>query len=209
MDLPQKMEDENMESNQMPTMRFEEFVKQAQEKFKSLQDEKKEVVKEETAVKAFAILKNISYLTAADFYIGSACVNTLNTYVKQDDSKIGYSFKSELLNLISCLYQHPQPGVLIDKQSDKHMTLLVIQFYGQVQFSFHGVQVSPEWEEIARKENAEFGTIQWDGVRKQRCAETVFQSAMDAIPYSTNQWILGSGFQTDIDKMQKWFDRSY
>lgn len=195
-----------MENTETPSLSFEEFIHQAQKTFQDLQSDEKEVVKEETAVKAFAILKNISYQTTPDFYIGSACVNTLNTYVKQKDSKIGYSFKRELLNLISSLYQHPQPNILIDKQEDKHMTLLVIQFYGQVQFSFHGVQVSQEWEEIARQENAKFGKIQWDGIRKQRCAETVFQNAMAAIPYSTNQWINSAGFKENMEKMQRRFD---
>lgn len=195
-----------MENNETATMSFEEFIHQAQKTFQNLQNDEKELVKEETAVKAFAILKHINYQTTPDFYIGSACVNTLNTYVKQKDSKIGYSFKRELLNLISSLYQHPQSNILIDKQEDKKMTLLVIQFYGQVQFSFHGVQVSQEWEEIARQENAEFGKIQWDGIRKQRCAETVFQSAIAAIPYSTNQWINSAGFKENMDRMQKWFD---
>ena len=64
-----------------------------QQQYTLLQESEKEHVTLEDATLAYAIIKDIRYKDVLDFYLGSASLNLLNTYVKQKDSLIDYRFK--------------------------------------------------------------------------------------------------------------------
>ncbi len=142
------------------------------------QDNNKEVVSVEDAVLAYAIIKGLTYNNVIDFYLGGASLNLLNTYVKQKDSLIDYRFKGHTRELIETLANKDIDNIRMDLQKDKGMKLLVIELYNEIQFSFHNPTISEDLFRVLRKKSAKDG-IKWDGVRKQKCAPTIFYQAVD------------------------------
>lgn len=149
-----------------------------QKLYVQLQNESKEVVSVEDAVLAYTIVKSLKYNSVTDFYLGGASLNLLNTYVKQKDTLIDYRFKVHTKELIETLANKDIDNIRMDLQKDKGMKLLVIELYNEIQFSFHNPTISDDLFKTLRKKSAKDG-IKWDGVRKQKCAPTIFHHAVD------------------------------
>lgn len=143
-----------------------------------LQGNKKEVVSVDDAVLAYAIIRVLTYNDVIDFYLGGAALNLLNTYVKQKDTLIDYRFKVRTKELIETLANKDIDNIRMDLQKDKGMKLLVIELYNEIQFSFHNPTISDDLFKTLQKKSSKEG-IKWDGVRKQKCAPTIFHNAID------------------------------
>ncbi len=158
---------------------LKEMLQNDQQQYTLLQESEKEHVTIEDATLAYTIIKDIRYKDVPDFYLGSASLNLLNTYVKQKDSLIDYRFKKYTKKLIETLANSNIEGIKMDLQIDKGMRLLMIQLHDEMQFSFHRPSIDNELFEKLHKKSIE-GGLTFDGIRKQRCANTVFHNALQA-----------------------------
>ena len=109
---------------------------------------------------------------AGDALLYCASLNLLNTYVKQKDSKIGYVFKNDIHYMLSVLLNLDIQDVYIDCQSQT--SLLVVQIFS-IQFSFHFIKKNKELDELSNTYHCR--ELPWDGIRKQKCALTLFDLA--------------------------------
>lgn len=145
------------------------------EKFLTCQNLQKEIVSADKAVRALSYIEWLDISRIEDCFLFCAALNLCNTYVKQPGREIDYSFKLKLPRLLNAVVNKKIDGILFDFQKDKRTSLLLVQI-GKVQFSFHGVQ-SDEILEILDKHKELKSQIEWDGIRKQMCAVSVFDIA--------------------------------
>ena len=145
------------------------------EKFLAYQSLQREIVSDDEAVKALTYIEWLDISRIEDCFLFCAALNLCNTYVKQPGREIDYSFKAKLPRLLKEVADKKIEGILFDYQKDKNTSLLVVQI-GKVQFSFHGVQPD-EILEILDSHNELRSQIEWDGIRKQMCAVSVFDIA--------------------------------
>lgn len=145
------------------------------EKFLACQSLQKEIVSDDEALKALTCIEWLDISRIEDCFLFCAALNLCNTYVKQPGRKIDYSFKAKLPRLLKAVADRRIDGILFDFQKDKRTSLLVVQI-GKVQFSFHGVR-SDEILEILDAHNELISQLEWDGIRKQMCAVSVFDIA--------------------------------
>lgn len=117
------------------------------------------------------ILKICLISDAGDVLLFCSCLNLLNTYVKQPDRRIGYTFKKELNYLTDLLLNVDVKDVLLDLQKDGKNSLLVVDVVG-IQFSFHNVSVNTDMIQVNKSKGIK---LEWDGVRKQVCAKFIFE----------------------------------
>lgn len=154
--------------------KFEILCNEINDVCKSLQEEEKEEVTDLKAFRAYSYIKNMYLNDVGDTLLFCASMNLINTYVKQENSKLGYRFKTEFSYLISiCANVGIQDmKIYLDKESRNQ--LLLVQF-GKLQFSFHNVPLTNELLELSNGIlEMEF---EWDGIRKQQCANTIFDMA--------------------------------
>ena len=148
---------------------LELYVEKLNLKCIELQEFDKEIVSEEMAYEAYAIIQNIKIEDVGDVLLFCASMNLLNTYVKQSNSKIGYGFKNDIHYMTAILLNLDIDDVYInyiDKES-----LWVVQIYS-IQFSFH--YVKKKHEIICLCNSRHHRELIWDGVRKQKCAVSIF-----------------------------------
>lgn len=140
------------------------------------QDLDKEYVPEIDVVKACTYIEQMAIRQRGDALIYCAALNMLNTYVKQRGSLIGYMFKRDLDYLLSIVINADIEGMLFDLQVEKGATLLVVQV-DCVQFSFHNIAHPEKIRRLSLKSD-KFAHLDWDGIRKQKCAVSLFQWAI-------------------------------
>ena len=142
------------------------------ELFKSINDV--EIVDVIDVVKAYAILYHAQINNSYDVYLFLACINLLNTYVKQNKKAISYSFKSRIFFINEILANNEFENIRLNYLYSKKEVLYVFEVLG-VQFSFHGVIIEKGIWDMLKRYQAQFS---WDGIRKQKCAKTVFDVAL-------------------------------
>ena len=147
---------------------LDEFTEKVNDKCKMLQKTEKEVVSDECAFEALYIIKNMYIEDAGDALLYCASVNLLNTYVKQENRKIGYFFKSEINYITSVILNKDIKDVYVDLQENGN--LLVIQIFN-LQFSFHFIRKEEDIKKLCDSDH--YKKMQWDGIRKQNCAVTL------------------------------------
>ena len=125
-------------------------------------------------VKAYAILYHAKVENTYDVYLFLACINLLNTYVKQNKKAITYSFKSRIFFINDIIATSDFSDIKINYLASKSELLLMYEVLG-VQFSFHGIIVEKGIWDMLKKYQAQFS---WDGIRKQKCAKTVFDTIL-------------------------------
>ncbi len=136
--------------------------------------ENKESIDHIAAATAAAYIRDMAIKQGGDALIYCAALNLLNTYVKQKDSQIDYRFKNKLGYYLSVIEALDIENVAFDVQGEKGSNLVVTQI-GLVQFSFHNVNI---YETRKKKHTGtQLQKIEWDGVRKQQCANTIFELA--------------------------------
>ena len=180
---------------------LKDILKMDQQDYVDLQIGEKEVVSLADATFAYTIVEQLEYKTPVDFYIGSAALNLLNTYVKQEDTLIGYSFKKNTSKIVDALAKADLPELTIDLQMESGMRLLMILICGEVQFSFHQPTVSDEQFEAFQKKKGKH--LVWDGVRKQMCAVSVFHHALITYPMGCSLDIKSEAFRKAYATMEK------
>lgn len=184
-------------------MEIKETLKKDQELYAKLQDNEKEHVSVDDAALAYMLIRNMKYKEVVDFYLGSACLNLLNTYVKQKDSMIDYRFKGYTRVLINTLANNDIEGIKMDLQIDKGMKLLMIQLYDEIQFSFHRPSIDNELFSKLHKKSIEGGLV-FDGIRKQRCANTVFRNALNAASIDVDDILLSASYTNMKNAIQEY-----
>ena len=133
-----------------------------------------EVVDIIDVVKAYAILYHAKVENSYDVYLFLASINLLNTYVKQNKKAISYSFKSRIFFINEIIANDIFPDIKINYLASKAEQLLMYEVLG-VQFSFHGIIMEKGIWDMLKKYQAQFS---WDGIRKQKCAKTVFDTIL-------------------------------
>jgi len=147
---------------------FETYCGNLNDLCKSMQAAKETVSKEEAA-RALEYAKTMGLEGAGDVLLFCASINLMNTYVKQPGCRsFGYSFKGCVPRLIDRVRSLPIEGVRCSTQMDGKNSITFVEVCG-IQFSFHCVK--------GAKRSAGGAVIAFDGVRKQRCAATLFRMA--------------------------------
>lgn len=147
---------------------FKTFCKNLNDLCVSMQVSKETVDRVE-AERALAYAKTMDFKGAGDVLLFCASVNLMNTYVKQPGCrKFGYSFKANVPRVVDYIRSHPVDGVRCNVQMDGKNSLTIVEICG-VQFSFHCVQ--------GVKPHKGGNPIKFDGIRKQKCAITLFKLA--------------------------------
>lgn len=132
-----------------------------------------ERISEEDVIAAFVILNYIKYEKVPDIFLGCAAANLLNTYIKQENTKINYQFRRHLENILKGIEDVNQTKTIkVFHEGSKKSGLLMIVFW-DFQFSFHAERVTSQISKIQYKNE-----IEWDGIRKQLCAKSIFSFAL-------------------------------
>ena len=151
-------------------IQFQQFIHELQLIAANKQKNEAEVVSEEDAVIALNILNFALCKNLADIFRACACLNLLNTYVKQSGSRLNYEFRRHISKVLRVATEiHDNNLFIVVQQSEKFQTnILMFEFFG-FQFSFKG-ESQREILKRSPKKN-----LSWDGIRKQKCANTIFQ----------------------------------
>ena len=150
-----------------------------------------EMITEEDAIKAITYLNNIYIEDVGDCLIYLSALNLCNTYVKQTNSKIGYTFKKGIKSLIDTLNYRNISDIYISREKNNG-TLFLFQI-GDIQFSFHD-EKTVEINEKYLKD------LSWDGVKKQKCAKTLFNQAINNEIRTTNKTYRGKNLKEKVQK---------
>lgn len=136
-----------------------------------------EFIKESDALAALIVLNFIKYERVPDAFLSVAALNMLNRYVKQPNTRINYKFRLHIINVLKGIEDINQKKSILLGYSPKRNNLLIIQFWN-FQFSFQGEKLTDQIHNMLSKNN-----LDWDGIRKQPCAKTIFEFAL------ANSWI--------------------
>ena len=171
-------------------MDFIKYTKELNEIAKNSQLEF-EIINEEEIIKAITYLNNIYIEDVGDCLIYLSALNLCNTYVKQTNSKIGYTFKKGIKSLIDTLNYRDISDINISREKNNG-TLFLFQI-GEIQFSFHD-EKPVEINEKYLKD------LSWDGVKKQKCAKTLFNLAINNEIRTTNKTYRGKNLKEKVEK---------
>lgn len=171
-------------------MDFLNYTKKLNELAINLQEET-EIIEEEDIIKAVTYLNNMVLEDTGDILIFLSALNLCNTYVKQNNSKITYSFKKCIEYILDVLNYKNINDIYIDKNKNNG-TLFIFQI-GYIQFSFH----DEKKVEINKKYLKE---LNWDGVRKQKCAKSLFNATINNKLRVTNKTFRGHNLEQKVFK---------
>lgn len=87
--------------------------------------------------------------------------------------------------------------VLVDLQKEGKNSLLVVAVAG-IQFSFHNVPVNKDMVRFNRSKGV---TLEWDGVRKQMCASSIFESVKENKTRCSNSTFRGKNLEEKVNVM--------
>ncbi len=147
---------------------FKVYCESLNELCRSMQETKEPVTREE-ADRALDYARSMDLKGAGDVLLFCSAINLMNTYVKQPGcKKFGYFFKGYVRKVFDYICLHPTEGINCNIQMDGKNSLAIVEVFG-IQFSFHCVRGS--------KSITDGTTIEFDGIRKQRCAATLFKMA--------------------------------
>lgn len=162
-----------------------------------------ERITEENIVKAMILLNLISYKNIADIFLGCAAINLVNAYMKQGESKLGYNFKRHLIDLLKGIEDISQPNtiqVVFDNRSKLQILMIVIWDF---QFSYKFVYYS---DVIKKLESPKI--IEWDGLRKQPYAKTIFEFALSS-PFITKETLGGNNLLEKLNAEMLLYQSGY
>ena len=171
-------------------MEFINYTKELNELAKSLQTEN-EIITDEDIIKAVTYINNMIIEDTGDCLIFLSSLNLCNTYVKQNNSKIGYTFKKCIEYLIDILNYKNIKDLQICK-SNNNGTLFIFQV-GHIQFSFHDekkVEINEKY----------LSDLTWDGIKKQKCAKTIFNSTINNKIRTTNKTFRNHNLEEKVNK---------
>src|SRR5574344_907936 len=130
-------------------------------------------ISEENAFLAFIVLNFYRYSNTADIFLAVASMNLLNAFVKETN-EISYSFRTHFERILLAILQQKIPfvGIWFDK-SKVNSTLMISVC--DFQFSFHGEHETETIKSLLQK-----SPMEWDGIRKQGIATSIFLFAMNS-----------------------------
>ena len=173
-------------------MEFINYTKRLNEIALSKQKEvEPELLTEEDIIKAITYINNMQIEDTGDCLIFLSALNLCNAYVKQNNSKITYSFKKCIEYFIEVLNYRNIKDIYISKIKNNG-TLFIFQI-GEIQFSFHD-EKSVDINKQYIKE------LSWDGIKKQKCAKTIFNSAINNKIRVTNKTYRNQDLDEKISK---------
>ena len=126
-------------------------------------------------VKAYYILYHAEIKNSSDVYLFLASINLLSTFAKQNKKRISYSFKSRIFFLNDLLIYNDFSDIKVCYLASKASSLYMVQV-NDVQFSFHEIRIEKGSWDLLKKYQAQ---LSWDRIRKQKCATTVFNAALN------------------------------
>ena len=160
-------------------MEFINYTKKLNETAKEKQKESHpELLTEEDIIKAITYINNMLIEDTGDCLIFLSALNLCNAYVKQNNSKISYSFKKCIEYFIEVLNYRNIKDIHVCKVKNNG-TLFIFQI-GEIQFSFHDEKPVNINERYTKE-------LSWDGIKKQKCAKTIFESAINNKKRITNK----------------------
>ena len=130
-----------------------------------------EHVSEEYLMRAYVIINNIIYKNKFDVFLGCAALNLINTFANQKERGFSYLFKEKIGALLDAALQYNEIKLSYDDEKSNRM--VYFQFYN-FQFSFFVSYVFSKQLGDEFKDN-----LVWDGIRKQKCAITIFNYALN------------------------------
>jgi len=152
-------------------MEFIKYNKKLNEIALSKQKETQlELLDEEDAIKAITYLNHMLIEDTGDCLIFLSALNLCNAYVKQNNSKITYSFKKCIEYFLEVVNYKNIKDLYVYK--DKNNGTLFIFQIGEIQFSFHDekpVEINKQY----------IKELSWDGIKKQKCSKTIFNSSIE------------------------------
>ena len=137
-------------------------------------------------------MNNMYIDDTGDCLIFLSALNLCNSYVKQDKSRIGYTFKKGIEYIINVLNYRDIKDIYVGN-SNNNGNLYIFQI-GDIQFSFHD-EKKVEINEKYLKD------LSWDGVRKQKCAKYIFEMAIKNEIRVTNKTYRGNQLNKKLDEM--------
>ena len=180
-------------------MRFEQDIADLYNVVKKLQMNDYEIISDEAVISAMSVLNFIKYNKVPDAFLGCAALNLINAYVKQDNSKLNYSFKRHLCNILKGIEDIQQPKsiqIYYDPINNQNIIYIV---FGDFQFSYKAARFSTQVKRLLSKK-----TVEWDGIRKQHCAKTIFDFVFSS-EYISNETLGGSDLRLLVNNQIKYF----
>ena len=174
-------------------MEFINYTKKLNELAKKLQNET-EIINDEDIIKAITYINNMIIEDTGDCLIFLSALNLCNTYVKQTNSKIGYTFK-KYIEYITDILNHKNIKDIHISKIKNNGTLIIFQI-GEIQFSFH----DEKRIEINEKYQSD---LTWDGIKKQKCAKSIFTSATNNKLRTTNKTFRNHDLEEKVNKTLK------
>lgn len=182
--------------------KFKLFCDWLNDECRQLQNSDREDISDEEAFRAYLYIKLMKLELAGDFLLFLACVNLLNSYVKQDNAKIGYSFKREIDYFLEiCLRKNNKMLKICEENDGDKGNLLIIQLYS-IQFSFHSIKYRYSETEL-------YKDIEWDGIRKQKCALTLYRRCIDNRILRSNITFRGDDLYSKIEQYMDSYRMGY
>lgn len=152
-------------------MEFIKYTKKLNEIALNKQNEKEtEVLNEEDIIKAITYLNYMLIEDTGDCLIFLSALNLCNAYVKQNNSKITYSFKKCIEYFLEIINYKNIKDLYVYKNKNNG-TLFIFQI-GEIQFSFHDEKLVEINEQYIKE-------LSWDGIKKQKCSKTIFDLAIE------------------------------
>ena len=152
-----------------------DIIPELKEKLKNYNAEK-EIISNDCFIKAKANLRTMFLENEEDAFLYFASLNVFNAYVKQNKGKVSYGFKNNVLSAFDALIMN---GIPATYDYDKKEKLLIVNIKG-MQFSFHNVLPSSKMEFVKnyrRTEHDYYKQQEWEGIRLQPIAESLFNFA--------------------------------
>ncbi len=174
-------------------MDFQEYTKKIND-FAANYQKEPEYIDDVDVAKAIYYLNNIYIEQIGDCLIFLSALNLCNAYVKQSKSKIGYRFKKGIEYFIETINNRKIKDLYINCTQNNGM--LYIFQVANLQFSFHD-------EKKVTIENSYLKELTWDGIKKQPCAKTIFNMAIQNKILVTNKTYRGKNLEEKVKRTEE------
>ena len=176
-------------------MGFKDEVKTLSQTVLSFQDrEEREYITDDEAIAAINILNFAKYNKVPDVFLGCAAYNLLNVYVKQKTSGLSCKFHRFIHEILKGVEDVNQPKTIrLSYDASDNLKLLIVSFW-DFQFSFQNITFTDQVKTLLSKK-----PIEWDGIRKQKCAGTIFKTVFDSA-WISNETLGGDNLHEFINR---------
>lgn len=128
-----------------------------------------EIIKDEDLIRAIYCIDNLSVNNELDVLLYLLSLNLCNAYAKTQDTHDIYRFKKSIGTLLNTINNKNISNLKICK-TNNNGTLYIFKVLN-IQFSFHD-------EKIIDINEFYYEDMFWDGIKKQPCAKTLFDTCL-------------------------------